>query len=126
MSIYLFGVLRRFQHCTGHITTGSWKGRGNQYIGFARILYCKLPTNMLSMEITELGRITYNQITCRVHTSTKSKVIFLFPDDNPDHSKNLMGCKVDISSDFFSGISNSYYLQYPTNVQADKETNRQF
>ena len=26
--IYLFGVLRRFQHCTGHITTGSWKGRG--------------------------------------------------------------------------------------------------
>ena len=26
----LFGVLRRFQHCTGHITTGSWKGRGNR------------------------------------------------------------------------------------------------
>ena len=30
--LFLFGVLRRFQHCTGHITTGSWKGRGNQYI----------------------------------------------------------------------------------------------
>ena len=29
LRIYLFGVLRRFQHCTGHITTGSWKGRGN-------------------------------------------------------------------------------------------------
>ena len=43
--IYLFGVLRRFQHCTGHITTGSWKGGGNQYIEFARVLYCKLPTN---------------------------------------------------------------------------------
>ena len=43
--IYLFGVLRRFQHCTGHITTGSWKGRGNQYIEFARELYCKLPTS---------------------------------------------------------------------------------
>ena len=41
----LFGVLRRFQHCTGHITTGSWKGRGNQYIQFARVVYCKLPTN---------------------------------------------------------------------------------
>ena len=38
-------VLRRFQHCTGHITTGSWKGRGNQYIQFARVVYCKLPTN---------------------------------------------------------------------------------
>ena len=43
--IYLFGVLRRFQHCTGHITTGSWKGRGNQYIQFVRVLYCKLLTN---------------------------------------------------------------------------------
>ena len=32
---YLFGVFRRFQHCTGHITTGSWKGGGNQYIQFA-------------------------------------------------------------------------------------------
>ena len=45
VSIYLFGVLRRFQHCTGHITMGSWKGRGNQYIEFARVVYCKLPTN---------------------------------------------------------------------------------
>ena len=43
--IYLFGVLRHFQHCTGHITTGSWKGRGNQYIQFVRVLYCKLPIN---------------------------------------------------------------------------------
>ena len=43
--IYLFGVLRHFQHCTGHITTGSWKGRGNQYIEFARVVYFKLPTN---------------------------------------------------------------------------------
>ena len=41
----LFGVLHRFQHCTGHITMGSWKGRGNQYIEFVRVLYCKLPTN---------------------------------------------------------------------------------
>ena len=45
-SIYLFlWVLRHFQHCTGHITTGSWKGRGNQYIQFMRVMYCKLPTN---------------------------------------------------------------------------------
>ena len=43
--IYLFGVLCRFQHCTGHITMGSWKGRGNQNIQFVRVLYCKLPTN---------------------------------------------------------------------------------
>ena len=28
-----------------HIPTGSWKGRGNQYIEFARVVYCKLPTN---------------------------------------------------------------------------------
>ena len=44
-NVCVFGVLRRFQHCTGHITTGSWKGRGNQYIEFARVVYCKLPTN---------------------------------------------------------------------------------
>ena len=43
--LYLFGVLHRFQHCTGHITTGSWKGRGNQNIQFVRVLYCKLLTN---------------------------------------------------------------------------------
>ena len=43
--ICLFGVLCRFQHCTGHIMMGSWKGRGNQYIQFVRVLYCKVPTN---------------------------------------------------------------------------------
>ena len=42
---YLFGVLRCFQHCTGHITMGSWKGRGNRYIQFIRVLYCKLLIN---------------------------------------------------------------------------------
>ena len=25
--------------------TDSWKGRGNQYFQFVRVLYCKLPTN---------------------------------------------------------------------------------
>ena len=42
---YFFGVLYRFQHCTGHITAVGWKGKGNQYIQFIRVLYCKLPTN---------------------------------------------------------------------------------
>ena len=43
---YLFiRVLRRFQHCKGHATTGSWKGRGNQYIQWLKVLYCKLLTN---------------------------------------------------------------------------------
>ena len=39
--IYLFGVLHYFQHCTGHIMTG----KGNQYVQFVRVWYCKLPTN---------------------------------------------------------------------------------
>ena len=43
--IYLFGVLLRFQHCTCHITTGTWKGRGNQYIQLVKVLHCKLSTN---------------------------------------------------------------------------------
>ena len=56
--IYLFGVLHRFQHCTGHITTGSWKGRGNQYIQFARVLYCKLPTNGKQLPAFPLEAVT--------------------------------------------------------------------
>ena len=56
--ICLFGVLRRFQHCTGHITTGSWKGRGNQYIEFARVLYCKLPTNGKQLPTFPLQAVT--------------------------------------------------------------------
>ena len=55
--IYLFGVLCRFQHCTGHITTGSWKGRGNQYIQFVRVLYCKLPTNGKQVPAFPLGAL---------------------------------------------------------------------
>ena len=54
----LFWVLRRFQHCTGHITTGSWKGRGNQYIQFARVLYCKLPTNGKQLPAFPLEAVT--------------------------------------------------------------------
>ena len=38
-------VLRPFQHCTGHIMTSSFMGRGNQYIQLVMVLYCKLPTN---------------------------------------------------------------------------------
>ena len=44
--IYLFiMVLHHFHHPTGHITMGSLKGRGNQYIQLVKVLYCKLPTN---------------------------------------------------------------------------------
>ena len=28
-----------------YITTGSWEGRGNQYLQLVKVLYCKLPTN---------------------------------------------------------------------------------
>ena len=45
ISIYLFGVLCHFQNCTGHITVGSWKDRGNQYIQLDKVLYCELLTN---------------------------------------------------------------------------------
>ena len=45
LKFYLFGVLHRFQHCTGHITMDSFVGKGNQYIQLVKVLYCKLPTN---------------------------------------------------------------------------------
>ena len=37
--IYLIVVLHRFPHCTGHVTMGSWKARGNQYIQLVKVLY---------------------------------------------------------------------------------------
>ena len=43
--IYLVGILRRFQHCTGNIKTGSWKGKENHYIQLVKVWYCKLSTN---------------------------------------------------------------------------------
>ena len=43
--LFIWGFTPLSTHCTGHITTGSWKGRENQYIQFVRVLYCKLPTN---------------------------------------------------------------------------------
>ena len=52
--IYLFGVLRQFQHCTGHITTGSWE-LGNQYIQLVKVLHCKLPTNGKQLSAFPLG-----------------------------------------------------------------------
>ena len=72
--IYL-EVLRRFQHCTGHITTGSWKGRGNQYIQFVRVLYCKLPTNSKQLPAFPLEAVPGTEPwpqrwEARVHTVT--------------------------------------------------------
>ena len=37
---------------------GSWKGRGNQYIEFARVLYCKLPTNGKQLPAFPLEAVT--------------------------------------------------------------------
>ena len=42
--IYLFELIRLFQHGTGHITKSGFVGRGNQYIQLVKILHCKLPT----------------------------------------------------------------------------------
>ena len=52
--VYLYGVLCRFQCCTGHITTGSWKGRGKQHIQLVTVLYCKLPTNSKQLQLSRL------------------------------------------------------------------------
>ena len=40
--IYLFGVLRPFQHCIGLILTVSSVDRRNRYIQLVNVLYCKL------------------------------------------------------------------------------------
>ena len=37
---------------------GSWKGRGNQYIQFVRVLYCKQPTNGKQLPAFPLEAVT--------------------------------------------------------------------
>ena len=44
--------------------------------------------------------------------------LFLYPDDDPDHSKKLTGAKLDSSSDFFQEGPGS-------SIQTDKETDKQ-
>ena len=36
---------------------GSWKARGNQYIQFIRLLYCKLPTNSKQLPAFPLNAV---------------------------------------------------------------------
>ena len=38
--------------------TGSWKGRGIQCIQFARVVYCKLPTNSKQLPAFSLKAVT--------------------------------------------------------------------
>ena len=57
--IYLFGVLRCFQHCTGHITTGCCKAKETQYIQFVRVLYCKLSTKGTQLPAFPLEAMTW-------------------------------------------------------------------
>ena len=61
------------------------------------------------MEITELGIITYNKSTWRALTSAKacnnkcmakSRLFVFYPNDDPDHPKNLTRSTLDIYSDF--------------------------
>ena len=76
--IYLFGVLHRFQHCTGHITTSSWKGRGDQYIQFVRrtFLYhnhagpASHPTAAVSLSLfSVLGLFSATPSSCEFNSS---------------------------------------------------------
>ena len=44
--LVFIGILTSLStHCMSHITTGSFMGRGNQYIQLVKVLYCKLPTD---------------------------------------------------------------------------------
>ena len=83
----LFGVLHRFQHCTGHITTGSWKGRGNQYtyswLGFCTV-NCR-PTAS-NYQLSHLRPCRESNPGLRggrrecYHSATVAPIMF-FPDD---------------------------------------------
>ena len=76
--IYLFGVLCRIQHCTGHITTGSWKDRGNQYIQLVKVLYCKLPTNGKQLPVFPLEAMLGTEPRPQGNTSEDTSYLLRF------------------------------------------------
>ena len=41
--IFILVLTSLSAHCIGHITMGSFMGRGNQYIQLVKVLQCKLP-----------------------------------------------------------------------------------
>ena len=53
-SLFLF-LTSRSTHCIGYIKTGSFMGRGNQYIQLVKVLYCKLSTNSKQLPAFLLG-----------------------------------------------------------------------
>ena len=57
--MYIYLVIWGFTSLsTLYRSTGSWKGRGNQYIEFDRVLYCKLPTNGKQLPAFPLEAVT--------------------------------------------------------------------
>ena len=44
LTYFLFSVLYRIEYLITDIMIGNYKGRGNQYIHFFMVLYCKKPT----------------------------------------------------------------------------------
>ena len=61
VSVFIFiylGFYVAFNTVQVYITTGSWRGRGNQYIEFARVVYCKLPTNGKQLPAFPLKAVT--------------------------------------------------------------------
>ena len=50
---------------------GSWKGRGNQYMQFVRVLYCKLLTNGKQLPAFPL-ELELSQKTSKTKNSHKS------------------------------------------------------
>ena len=43
--IFIWVLTSLSTYSLGHITMGSFVGRGNQYIQLVKVLYCKLPAN---------------------------------------------------------------------------------
>ena len=43
--LFIWVLTQLLTHCIGHITTGSFIGRRNQYIRLVKVLYCKLPSS---------------------------------------------------------------------------------
>ena len=86
---------------------GSWKGRGNQYIEFAKVVYCKLPTNGKQLPAFPLEPVQGSDSGLRggrrecYHSATVApqmlESLFMKDDFNDRHlNLNLLLCRRNI------------------------------
>ena len=112
---YLFGVLCRFQQCTGHITMGSLVGRGNHYIQLVKVLYCKLSTIVkqqppFAHKVRSLYRQSQRWEASDYQYATVSPAFMSRPKPNSDPRRVIVGLSWPKDKSVNNGVDKHGYI----------------